>query len=45
MPPFPTTAHSYDFASLRVTQQSGIVGNGHSVQQTAHAVRQGALEQ
>jgi CTP synthase len=44
----PTRPHPLFFAFVGAArQQSGIVGesNGHSVQQTAHAVRQGALEQ
>jgi CTP synthase len=44
----PTRPHPLFFAFVGAArQQAGIVGdgNGHSVQQTAHAVRQGALEQ
>ncbi len=44
----PTRPHPLFFAFVGAArQQAGIVGesNGHSIQQTAHAVRQGALEQ
>jgi CTP synthase len=44
----PTRPHPLFFAFVGAArQQAGIVGdgNGHSAQQTAHAMRQGALEQ